>query len=497
MQADLINIIFGMKVRQARMAKGLSLTELARKAGMSASYVTEIEKGRKYPKVDKIYRMAQVLDAEYDDLVSIRLDPSLKHLEIALASPLLQAFPFEAFGVQVGDLVDLLTRAPTEASALIHALTGITRRFDVRDEHFLRAALRSYQEIHENYFPDIEKAAQAFVERHDLSLAPSLEQLKQILIDEFSFTLDESRLSRHPALHDYRSVLLDGGQPHLLLNGDLTTSQLRFLILREIGYCTLSLKTRAVTSPPDVVESFDQVFNDFRASYFAGAVLMPQRRILADIEAFFAQSTWQPRQWLAMLHKYETTPEMLLYRFSELVPQFFGIKLHFLRVNTSGSSYRLVKQLNMSGLPLPSGIGLNEHYCRRWLTVRLLREMVAIEDGTPLPWQEPHVGIQMSEFIDTREQFLCIGFGRRLSLSPTNKTSVIIGFRVDDDLLNTIRFAQDPTIPSVIINETCERCPLTAQQCKVRAAEPRIYQNQEAVRRRQAALRDLQIEMRE
>jgi transcriptional regulator with XRE-family HTH domain len=55
---ELVNIIFGLKVRQARTAAGLTLTELAAEADLSPSYLTEIEKGRKYPRADKILRMA-------------------------------------------------------------------------------------------------------------------------------------------------------------------------------------------------------------------------------------------------------------------------------------------------------------------------------------------------------------------------------------------------------------------------------------------------------
>ena len=69
---DLIHIIFGMKVRQARLEAGLTLTDLARMAEMSPSYLTEIEKGRKYPRADKIVKMAEALGKPYDDLVSIR-----------------------------------------------------------------------------------------------------------------------------------------------------------------------------------------------------------------------------------------------------------------------------------------------------------------------------------------------------------------------------------------------------------------------------------------
>ncbi|MBK8931304.1 MAG: hypothetical protein IPM76_03115 [Chloroflexi bacterium] len=66
---------------------------------------------------------------------------------------------------------------------------------------------------------------------------------------------------------------------------------------------------------------------------------------------------------------------MLFYRFSELIPQHFGIPIHFLRYHQEGDDYKLIKHLNMNQLNVPSGLGLQEHYCRRWLSVRLLREM--------------------------------------------------------------------------------------------------------------------------
>ena len=71
MSVDLVQVIFGMKVRQARSEAGLTLSEFAVQCELSPSYVTEIEKGRKYPRADKIMKMAEVLGKEYDDLVSL------------------------------------------------------------------------------------------------------------------------------------------------------------------------------------------------------------------------------------------------------------------------------------------------------------------------------------------------------------------------------------------------------------------------------------------
>src|SRR5690606_1872664 len=119
------------------------------------------------------------------------------------------------------------------------------------------------------------------------------------------------------------------------------------------GELVLGLEERALTNSPDRVDSFTQVLNDFKAAYFAGALLMPQEQVVADLRELFALPTWQPERLAAMLDAYDVTPETLLYRFSELLPRFFGLKVHFLRFNEVGGSYRLYKQLNMSQLSLP------------------------------------------------------------------------------------------------------------------------------------------------
>jgi hypothetical protein len=496
MSLDLVAIIFGMKVRQARLEAGMTLTDLARVTEMSPSYLTEIEKGRKYPRADKIVKMAEALGKGYDDLVSIKLAPSLRYLETALSSTTIRRFPFEEFGLEPADVLQLMTREPDRASALLHAVLEIARRYDLKEEDFIRAALRSYQEIHENYFPELEEAAQAFTAeygpRYDFSDGrPSLAALERLLREVYSYEIEDQVIAATAELASFRSVLLPGVRPVLLINGRLYTRQIRFILAREIGYHVLGLKERSLTSTPDRVESFQQLLNDMKAAYFAGALLMPRAQLLADIEDFFSLPAWDPEPLSAMLVSYDVTPEMLLYRFSELVPEFFGIKLHFLRFHHAAGSddYPLIRQLNMNQLLVPSGIGLEEHHCRRWLSIDLLREATGTDGrpADPLP-----VGVQLSEFLETQERFLCMGFGRRMVLSPGVASSVIVGFRVDADLRQTIRFLDDPAIPHVIINETCERCPLTPDQCGLRAAPPHILEARREQMARKLALSQLQ-----
>lgn len=493
MSTNVVNLIFGMKIRQARLEAKMSLSEFALRCDLSPSYVTEIERGRKYPKADKIMKMATVLGKSYDDLVSIRLAPSLTYLETILTSPLLQQFPFEEFDLEIGDLFNLFTRAPDKASALLHAVLEIARQYDVKNEHFLRAALRSYQQIHENYFGELEEAVSKFADRYSLrtELPITVETLEQIIHHEFGYELDGALLVQDENLSAYRSIFIKAAKPKLLINAGLSPAQIKFILARELGYQFLELKERANTSAPDKVESFEQVFNDFKASYFAGALLMPRPAVLADLQEFFQLNTWSPYRMLGMLEKYDVTPEMLLYRFSELIPQFFGIKLHFLRFHNANNDYHLVKQLNMNNLLLPSGIGLNEHHCRRWLALRLLKELAAEKQAGGAAGDTPLVGAQISEFLGSHERFLCFGFARPLVLSPHVGSSVVVGFRVNPELERTIRFTEDPAIPMIIINETCERCPLVGDQCTVRGAEPSILSREKARAGRKVALDQL------
>lgn len=493
MSPNLVNIIFGMKVRQARTEAGLTLSEFAQQSDLSPSYVTEIEKGRKYPRADKIIKIAEVLGKEYDDLVSIKLAPSLTHLESTLSSTMLQRFPFGEFGLEVADLVTLLTREPERASALLHAILDMVRHYDIKEEDFLQAALRSYQEIHENYFPDLEQAARDFTAEFGPAYgftgetAVSQPTLERILTAVYGYTLDYHTLSQDPHLSTFRSVHVPGRPPKLLLNSQLYSRQLRFLLARELGYQYLGLQERSHTSTAGEVHSFQQLLNDYRAAYFGGALLMPQTAVIADLATFFNQPTWQPERLMALLDRYDVTPEMLFYRFSELIPQHFGLQIHFLRYHQIGDDYKLIRHLNLNQLSLPIGLGLQEHYCRRWLAVRLLREM-ADRQAAGDSDRFPPPGVHIARFLHSEDSYLVFGFARSLLLTPGVNSSVTVGFRLTPDLDRTIRFLHDPAIPHTFINGTCERCPLTADECQVRAAPPSALESARQDEARQLAL---------
>lgn len=75
--------------------------------GLSASYINEIEKGKKYPKAEKIMMLAEGLGVEYDDLVSISMTGRLGQIsELFFSSSVLGSFPFQLFGITFENVVE-------------------------------------------------------------------------------------------------------------------------------------------------------------------------------------------------------------------------------------------------------------------------------------------------------------------------------------------------------------------------------------------------------
>ena len=64
---------FGQQVRQLRLAKGMSLRDLAPKVGVGFTYLSKVETGRldfgKYPSEALIHKLAEALEGDEDELL--------------------------------------------------------------------------------------------------------------------------------------------------------------------------------------------------------------------------------------------------------------------------------------------------------------------------------------------------------------------------------------------------------------------------------------------
>lgn len=494
MHQEIIQIILGIKIAGLRRERKVSLKELSQKTGMSLSYINEIEKGKKFPKVEKMLSLSQALGVPYEELISTRLDGKYSPLATVLQSPMIKKFPFHIFGTSAREILQLMVGHPEEMGVFARMVSELGRNYDMRMEQFFHTALRCYQLINNNYFEDLEKAALAF--RKKMGMKPDSlithEDLKAALIQQTGYKVIEKTPDDLPETLKNQRYFFLPQKKELWLNHCLSAAQRSFVYGRELGYHLLGVKERPLTSPALESDTFDHVFENFRVSYFASSTLLPEARLKKDLKRIFGMTHWEDaaEAILDLTTTYGVTPETLFYRLSELVPHFFETDLvHFLKLSREGDGLvKLEKQLNMSRVHIPNGIGLNENFCARWLSVSLMDDLEKKGGNAPI------INAQRSKFLIYGTEFFCMTVAYRGTLRPNFLATVTLGFPVNEALKQTIKYWSDDKIPYRELGQTCERCPLEAGHCKERVVEARLFREHQARNQQQEALERLAAE---
>nr|WP_242825898.1 MULTISPECIES: helix-turn-helix transcriptional regulator [Clostridioides] len=59
----------GRKIKEERMKKKIKQIELAKKVGISNTFLSDIEVGRSNPSIDTLRKIAEVLEVSYSELL--------------------------------------------------------------------------------------------------------------------------------------------------------------------------------------------------------------------------------------------------------------------------------------------------------------------------------------------------------------------------------------------------------------------------------------------
>ncbi|HQU73012.1 MAG TPA: helix-turn-helix domain-containing protein [Calditrichia bacterium] len=482
-----LRFLLGIKLRQSRQKKGFSLRQLAHKTNLSISYLSEIEKGKKYPKLEKLLTLSRALGLSFDELVASHTDQQLDPLSAILTSPVIQEFPFRMYGVSPEEMLSLIANDLDKGSALIRTFLEIGQDYDMRVEHLLFAALRAYQQMHQNYFEDLEEAAKRFVMEQGwfTDTAPKLKQIRDFLLSK-KFEIREEDLTRFPDLEGVRGFVVPGKKRKILLEKSLSDIQKAFVLLRIAGAEVLDLPQLPPTASWASVASFEQLLGNFKASYFAGAVLMPRDKFVARLRGFFRSLRWDGQQFLTLIDESGVTPEMFLYRMSELLPRFLKLpNLVFMRFYRRSETDRihLSKFFNLTPFYVPVGLGSREHYCRRWGAIKLLRELDPRDS-------QPHTAVYQSHFVHRDISLFSIALAGNTPGRPGHQTAGAVSFVMDDAFRRQVSFWDDPQVRRESVHLTCERCPLPLAECAERVAPPVLYEAEQGQIRRENALRE-------
>jgi hypothetical protein len=469
-----LKLIFGLKLKEIRSEKRISYQELREKTGLSLSYLSELENGKKYPKGDKIMAIANALNVSYDELVSLKVPKKLEPVVHLIQSDFFKAFPLEQFGLNPQKLVEIISYDPEKINAFINTVLQVARNFKLKQESFYHAALRSYQELHNNYFEELESAVdELHLEFPELKEIPFSEKVLTEILLKIGVRTSDEQLHQIKSLQNLRS-LYDSKERLLHINRGLNSGQINFLLAREIAFQWTREKKRPLSTPPQGHHDFEQILSNYRASYFSAALMMPRDEVVKDIKAFWQQSKWDPTAFMGFMDKYDVTPEMIMQRLTNILPSIFGYEnLFFLRFVDKGSgSYSLTKELHLTKLHNPHGNELNEHYCRRWISLSIIQDLV--ERRKRNPELKYLAGIQRSRYYDSPNEYLCLSIAFPNVSNSEESVSVTIGFLIDDSLTKKVKFLSDTAIPSRLVNTTCERCPI--KDCQERAEEAYVHQ---------------------
>lgn len=463
---DIVKLILGFKIKYLRLKQKVSYQELSEVSGLSVSYLNDIEKGKKYPKPDKISALAKAFNIDYDELVSTRTDKKLRPVIELLNSGFFKFFPLDEFGISPDKLIDVFSNSPDRISAFISTILKMVRSYQIEKEHFYRIALRSYQDMHDNYFPELEEAVQSFKKEMKLKKLPSgYEQLEDLLRSKFDITVDRVSLIKNRKLRKFRSYY----QPEkkvLYINQGLSEGQESFILSKELGFQYLKMEERSYETQLNKEASFEKLLSNYKASYFAAALLMDAAELVKDIELIARSTTWKPSLIGKLLKKYQVTPETLLQRFTNILPHYFNIRdLFFIRLQSTKAliKYDITKELHLSQLHNPYHTELDEHLCHRWVSISSIKNIRSKNEDSL-------IDAQVSEYWKTSRSYFCISVAEPDNYNGDGASSVTLGLLMTDGLKGAFNFIKDPDLRKKTVHTTCERCSIP--DCDNRVAPP-------------------------
>ncbi|MCQ4035272.1 helix-turn-helix domain-containing protein [Kaistella montana] len=460
---NFIKTVFGLKLKQQRQKKNWSLQDLANETGMSKSYLNEIENGKKFPKHDKIIHISEKLGCSYDDLVSTKLDKSLAPFTEILQSDFFKEIPLELFGINKSNLISIISDAPKKVTAFINTLIEISQNYNLGKERFYFAVLRSFQELYDNYFPEIEEKAQSYFIENQLNAKPKAEDFEQLLIQSFGYEIRTMNFENFGASGKLRSLFIPE-KKLLLLNEMLSEDQRTFIFAKEIGFNVLNLNPRPNTYSWLDFTSFESLLNNFHAAYFAGCLLIPKDAVTEKLNDFFQSKEWEPEVFDQLIQEFTNSPETFYYRLTNILPPELGIKDLFYLCFTkkkNSDKIQIFKELHLNQQQAPHANATNEHYCRRWIAVK---NLVSLKENEKL------TDAQISHYKDSGLSYLVISTSQKNPFSDGTNRSYCLGILLNTNSLKKIKFAKSDRIKTINVGVTCETCSIS--DCEVRQAPP-------------------------
>ncbi len=344
----------GRRVRHLRLARGMTLEELAAAIGKAPSQVSLLENGKREPTLSRLQAVAHALGAGVEDLLDPAPPSHRDALEVELER--VQRGPlFDALGIRP---VRVGRGLPTDALEAILALREELERLHseraLTPEEARRAntELRYDMRARDNYFGDLEITAARLLDGVGHKGGPLPQRQAADLAAHLGFEIHHV-----PDLpHSTRSVIdRRHHRVYLPSDGIRGRTDARSALLQALASHVLDH-----AEPRDYAELLRQ---RVEANYLCAALLLPERdavRVLKAAKDARSISVEDLRDAFAV--SYETAA----HRFTNLATRHLGIGVHFMKVHESGVIHKAYEN---DGVRFPTdalGTVEGQYVCKQW-----------------------------------------------------------------------------------------------------------------------------------
>ena len=494
--------IFGLKLRYYREnygkenedggKKGMTPDTLAKKTGLSKSYLNEIEKGKKFPKIEKIGLLAEALGIDRDILIAEKGPPALEPVIDFLQLDLVRLIPEEILEVDYSKFFEFVAQADLGIGAFFTTINRVVKNYKMNKGHFFETLLHSHIKLHRNYFEEIENEASQVkntkMADHTGPLTSTV--LERTLLERYAVKVERSSLAKKEALSGTHSYF-SSKKKTLFLNSGLTSGEENYSMAYEIAFQEKQMDRQLFANPPYRKDSFMQLHNHYKAKYFAGALLMDEKTVTNEMREIFEKKEWEPGSLVALTKKYNVSAELLLNRWANLIQERFGINNIFLikiKSNAGYEKFDMSDTLNFFHLYEPIIYEKNEHFCRRWVSIKTVKSLKREKDSNRMI-----DGVQISKYWKPGSgSYLCLSIAQKDMLESKGKEgfSFTLGLQINEKLHRHIKFLDEDSLTVRQVYTTCEQCGVV--KCGDRAAEEKENTEEEKYQQIETALRELQ-----
>ena len=330
-------VVLGQRLRHARRARGLTLSQLAEAVGSATSALSMIENGRREPKLSLLQAIATHLGVPVDEL--LRPDAPSRRASLEIALERAQRDPsYPTLGLPA---LRPGPRIPTDVLEHVVALHAELRRRDERFAATPEAARRANVELRrqmrrrDNYFAEAESAADEALRAVGHSGGALPQRAITDLAAHYGFTLHHVT-----DLPESTRSIADTTNRRIYLPQRPAGHDPRYVVLQTLGHFALGH-----TDPVDFADFLRQ---RVEANYFAAALLVPEGaavRFLLEAKRDRALSMEDLRDVFAVSH------ETAAHRFTNLATHHLGLTVHFTRTDASGTIYKAYEN---DGLTYPT-----------------------------------------------------------------------------------------------------------------------------------------------